>query len=190
MPLALALAKLAHGGKALSQRTQLSQRQITARRESFFISLQRRGQLRSTKPGSRLRLQQTHPQLFGPRVAHIKILRHPAKTGRRPQPRPVGRLKGCPEKVGQPRSFPTPPRDARAGPANPPRVGPDKASGSECPNWDTVCGRPESQNGCSAPENASGGGVGPQTSPATHPEAPGARPPRSTPARPPIYLDN
>src|ERR1035441_5606810 len=98
--------------------------------------------------------------------------------------------KGCPGKVGHPRNFPARPGDARAGPANPPRADPGKASWSECPNWDTGCGRPESQNGCSTPENASGCGVAPQTSPATHPEDPSAMPPRSTPARPPIGPDN
>lgn len=106
MPLALALAKLAHGRKALSQGTQLSQRQIPSRRESLFISLPRRGQLRRTKPCSRLRMQPTHPQLFGPRVAHIKILRHPAKTCRRSQQRPVGRrVKGAPKKLAIHEAF-------------------------------------------------------------------------------------
>src|ERR1039457_4215387 len=98
--------------------------------------------------------------------------------------------KGCPEKVGHPRSFPPPPGGARAEPANPPRADPDKASWSEYPNWDTGCDRPESQTGCSAPENAGGCGVAPQTNPAPHPEVPGAKPPHSTPARPPISLDN
>src|ERR1035441_10218169 len=67
MTFALALAKLADSSQTPSQRSQLPQRQLTARRESLFISLQRRGQLRSPKPFSRLRMQQTHPQLFGSR---------------------------------------------------------------------------------------------------------------------------
>src|ERR1019366_3023008 len=120
--------------------------------------------------------------------------KNPPPPGQNPRSVPASSswtpCKGCPEKVGHPRSFPTLPRDARTGLANPPRAGPGKASWSECPNWDTGCGRPKSQNGCSAPENPRGGGVGPQTTPATHPEVPSAKPPRSTPARPPIYLDN